>query len=210
MDRAVRLLLFSLAIPVGSLGVAAASRSLAASAAEAVPSAVEPVQLERPGEAAEERRDAPSEQTELSDEERRARARERTRQRVELMTATAAVEATDPDWAPAMERRITERFAAEAPPDFKLRSTICRTSLCIAEVETSTREAIVGQRGWHRFLGFKRGYAHFRGEEDGAFRTVVFIARDGHRLPGDRRASRGAADARQERPERPSGAEDIL
>ena len=214
MNLAGRLLLFSLAVSVGSLGVAIVRDSIAidVSTEEAVPSEVDrgqhwPGEFERDRAEPAERhgtREAPNEQAAaLTDEERLARSRERTRQRVELMTTTAANEAIDPDWAPAMEQRIAERFAANAPPDFKLRSTTCKTSICIAEIETPSGEASTGYTGWHRSLGFKRGYIHHRGEEDGSFRTVVFIARDGHRWPGSKRESLEAAVPPQSRPEPP-------
>ncbi|MDC0669030.1 hypothetical protein [Nannocystis radixulma] len=213
MNRAGRLFLFSLAVSGGALGIAVAGGSVAidVSAEEVVPGELERDRAE-PGErhgtrdVAKEEGEAPNEQAALlTDEEHQARSRERSRQRVELMTTTAAGEAVDPDWAPAMERRIAERFAANAPSDFKLRSASCKTSLCIAEIETPSDEASIGRTGWPRYLGFKRGYVHHRGEEGGSFRTVVFIARDGHRLPASKRESLQAAVSPRARPEPTAG-----
>jgi hypothetical protein len=197
MNRPVRLLLFSLAVSVGSLGVAIALGSLDASAEAVVPGEreqghAEPAERHGAREAPEgDRADEPA--APLTAEERLARARERSRQRVESIMATAANEAVDPAWAPAMERRIAESFAAHAPPGFKLRSATCKTTICVAELDTPSREASTGQTDWDRILGFERGYVQHRGEEDGAFRSVAFIARDGHRLPGGKRGPRGAA-----------------
>ena len=226
MNRAVRYLLFPAVVSAGSLGMVVARGSIDASTEGPVVSEVdrgqqwpgeferaqaEPAERHGTLEAPEEDRKAPNEQADpLTGEERRARALERRNQFVELMTTTAALEAIDPDWSPAMERQIAERFAANAPPEFKLRSTTCKTSLCIAEVETPSREAGTGQPGWRRFFGFKRGVIHYRGEEDGSFRTVVFIARDGHRLPSSKRDSREAAVSPQTRPESPPEATNIL
>jgi hypothetical protein len=197
MNRPVRLLLFSLAVSVGSLGVAIALGSLDVFAEEVVPGKLErggaePAERHGAREAPEgERANEPA--APLTAEERLARARDRSRQRVELIMATAANEAVDPAWAPAMERRIAESFAAHAPPDFKLRSATCKSTICVAELDTPSREASTGQTDWDRILGFERGYVQHRGEVDGAFRSVAFIARDGHRLPGGTRGPREAA-----------------
>lgn len=172
MDRIVRLSLFSVGLFIGSMCVILSGRSAEDSArihAEQAPS---------DREAATNR-----EASQTGDAEIAARVSQRAKRRAEFITAAAAGEADDPDWAPAAERRIAERFAARAPAGFKLRSAICKTSLCIAEIEAPSREASAEQSGWHRFLGASRGFVYHRGEEEGSFRTVVFIARDGHGFP---------------------------
>lgn len=198
MDRIVRLSLLTLGIFIGSVLVIVAGKfrdepqeeSLAVDGdgpywlgslapvhgAEALqrPIAVAP---EHGSEALE------GEKNELDDDELRTRALERARRRAERITVAAASEAIDPDWGRATEQQIAERFAAKAPVGFELLSATCKTSLCIVEVATPSREASTRQKGWARLFGFMRSHAYHRGEAGDGFRTVVFLVREGHDLP---------------------------
>jgi len=176
MDRAVRLVLFSLGVFSGSVLVIFATKAMDEAGGAVVPAEAA---REEGHEAHRERVEA----EELDDDELEARAREHATRRAEVISAAAASEAIDPDWGPAAEQTIIESFAARAPVGFKLHSTTCKTSLCIAEIETPSRMLSTQQSGWHRFLGVSSGFVYHRGDEGGAFRTVVFVARNGHTLP---------------------------
>jgi hypothetical protein len=118
-----------------------------------------------------------------TEEELAIRVRERGKQRAATITEAADSEPVDPDWGPATQQQITERFAVKAPIGFELQSVTCKTSLCIAEIETPSRKAGIQEVGWHRFLGSSRAYIH-HGEEGGdTHHVTVFLARDGHPLP---------------------------
>jgi hypothetical protein len=174
MDRAVRFSLFALGIFVGSLLVVVTSRSMDDEAE------VE-VELELRGE---EVAQSPTESPEeLDPAEIEIRGRERAERRVAAFLDAISREPVDPDWGPAQEQQIAESFAAEAPAGFKLLSTTCKTSLCIAEIETPSKKASRREMGWHRFLGFSKAHIHHHADEGGAHRTDVFIARAGHSLP---------------------------
>lgn len=176
MERAVRSVLFAFGVVIGSVFVIFATRAMDEPGEDAAPA--EPAR-----EKGHEARTEGAEADELDDDELEARAREHATRRAEVISAAAASEAVDPDWGPAAEQRIIERFAARAPVGFKLLSTTCKTSLCVAEIETPSRSVSTQQSGWHRFLGVSSGYVYHRGEEGSAFRTVVFVARNGHTLP---------------------------
>lgn len=176
MERAVRLVLFAFGIFIGSVLMIFATQAMDGPGEEATP--VE-VARERGHEALTVRAEAEV----LDDDELEARAHEYATRRAEVIAAVAAGEVVDPEWGPAAERSISERFAASAPVGFKLLSTTCKTSLCVTEVETPSRRVSTKQSGWHRFLGVSSGYVYHRGDEGGAFRSVVFSARDGHSLP---------------------------
>lgn len=176
MDRAVRLVLVLFGVFIGALLVIFATRAMDKPGEE----------VARAGAAREERQEARSEKAEaeeLDDDELEARAREHATRRADAISDAAAKEAVDPDWGPAAEQKIIERFAARAPVGFKLLSATCKASLCIAEVETPSLIVSTKESRWHQFLGASSGYVYHRGDEGGAFRTVVFIARNGHILP---------------------------
>ncbi len=176
MDRAVRLVLFSFGVFIGSVFVLFATRAVDEPGDDVAPA-------EAVSERGHEALSETAEAEELDDDELEARARENAAYRAEAISAAAASEAVDLDWGPAAEQMIIQRFAAKAPVGFKLLSTTCKTSLCIAEIETPSRLVSTRQSGWHRFLGVSSGYVYHRGDEGRAFRTVVFIARNGYTLP---------------------------
>lgn len=114
-----------------------------------------------------------------------AQQRERGERRAQALTSVAAREGIDPSWAPDMERRIAERFA-HAPAGITLTSTICKTSLCIAEFEST--EFVAGgateRLSGRVFLGFAHGFVvHAEPGKSGARRSVAYLAREGHSLP---------------------------
>lgn len=204
MDRAVRFSLFALGIFIGSVFIAFVTQSsdddhddvvedqdeilvdngrkLNWLGEEFAQVRAEQVLEDTIGEAREKGREALNEEG-LDNDDFEAQVRARSKARADLITAAVAAEAADPEWGPATEQQMVERFAAKAPAGFELISTTCKTSLCIAEITTPSRKASLKQTRWHRFFGLSRAYIHHRGEEGDRFRTVVFLARDGHSLP---------------------------
>jgi hypothetical protein len=193
MDRAVRFSLFALGISIGSVFVIFASQSLGVGRSdergfahlgeEFAEMHTEELVRRDFAEARERSQTALKRAEDPVEGDLEEQVRKRGKRRAALITEAAEREAVDPDWAPAMETRIVERFAAKAPPDFELLSITCKTSMCIAQIATPSRKASVGQVGWHRYFGLSRAYVHHRGEDGDGFRTDVFLARDGHSLP---------------------------
>lgn len=113
-----------------------------------------------------------------------ARNRELAERRAKLIDELAAREAVDPSWAPDMQRQMIEQFAARAPKGAKLLSATCKTSLCIAEVESLSRRDSTGQTGWSGMFGLRRGFVmNVESPIEGQYRSFVYLARDGHSLP---------------------------
>jgi hypothetical protein len=197
MDRAVRLSLFALGIIIASVFVVFASKAmnlhesrddhgfgmLGEDVAQLRAEQALQSDLAEVHEAGREPLEESLQEQDLDGAELEDHVRERGKRRAALITAAAERESVDPDWGPATERQIIERFAIKAPAEFELLSAMCKTSICIAEVQTPSRKASIGQMGWHRFFGLSRAYVHHRGETDDGFHTVVFLARDGHSLP---------------------------
>jgi hypothetical protein len=198
MDRAVRFSLFALATCVGVLFVTFASNStdeteegiVLAEGGRDVGVLNEKIGQQRVELAWQTNVEA-SRQAQLeapeppfeSEEDLEMRVRERGRQRAATITEAVDREPVDPDWGPATQTEITERFMIKAPLGFELQSVACKTSLCMAEIETPSRKAGIQEVGWHRFLGLSRAYIHHGDEGGDTHRVTVFLARDGHPLP---------------------------
>lgn len=189
MDRVVRFSLFSLSALIGSLFMIVASQSeedevaLAEGGHEA---GVPGEEVSRLGAQRSENeiREAASEPVEEPDwAALEILQRARSERRVATMTAAAAREPIDPEWGPATEQKISERFAAEAPVGFELLSATCKTTLCVAEIQSASRKQSAEQLAWSEFLGLSRGFVHRRADQGDGSRTVVFLAREGHSLP---------------------------
>jgi hypothetical protein len=113
-----------------------------------------------------------------------ARDREDGERRANLVNELAAQEAEDPSWAPGMLQEIAERFAIHGPEGAQLVSSICKTSLCIVEIAPLSRSDSTGQMRWNRMLGLKRGFViNHETDVKGQYRSVVYLAREGHHLP---------------------------
>lgn len=121
---------------------------------------------------------------ELDLEAMEARDRDVGQRRATLIRERADQEDMDPNWAPAMQRHIAEQFAAQGPAGAKLVSATCKTSLCIAEIESLSSRDSTGQMGWAAMFGLGRGFVmNHETAIDGQYRSVVYLARDGHSLP---------------------------
>lgn len=127
--------------------------------------------------------DAPASEP-LSPEQRDVQERELSERRAAQIRAAAAREDVDPGWATTMERQIADSFAAHAPPQSRLLSASCKTTLCVVEVELSAQFADSTTLDWPRLLQLSRGFiVHHDPGPDGYRRTIAFLARDGHSLP---------------------------
>lgn len=166
MDRALRFTLFALCAFAGGLVTILVSQSRDEPQAQVVPIADEP-------------------EEELDWDQLAIREREQGEQRAEVIRAAAAREPVDPEWAPITQRQIADRFAVHGPSGSTLISATCKTSLCIVEIETLSPAESGGLQRWHRFFGLSRGWVLPREPaQDGPSRSVIFLARDGHSLPG--------------------------
>jgi hypothetical protein len=193
MDRAVRFSLFALGTFIGSLFVLFATQSTDTGDDEAVlgkggreidalGEEVAQLRAELAWRGATATADEDSQEPDWGELE--IREREQGERRAAAITAVAARETVDPDWGPATERQIADQFAAHGPPDATLLSVTCKSTLCIAEMETSSRKKSTGQLAWRAFFGLSRGFVlHRESTPDRGFRSVVFLAREGHRLP---------------------------
>jgi hypothetical protein len=171
MDRSLRFVLFMTGTVLGGLLVAFAGKSTDRAKAE-VDALGEELAI----------RDVPREEPDL--DELAIREREQGERRAEAITAAADREAVDPDWGPPTQRQIVDRFATEAPPGTTLISATCKTTLCIAEIESIGRDGSIGPPTWMALFGLPRGFVlPPEPSQDGTYRSVVFLARDGHSLP---------------------------
>jgi hypothetical protein len=112
--------------------------------------------------------------------------RERTEGRAELIERTLRTEAVDLPWAQQAERTIAQVVKTDpALKDARLVSTECRSTLCRIETgHPSRREgARFGQALPNRLSGFPSGTMRLQARGAGDFRTVIYLARDGHRVP---------------------------
>ncbi|PRP92823.1 hypothetical protein ENSA5_47360 [Enhygromyxa salina] len=125
-------------------------------------------------------------------EEMIARDRDIAERRAAAITAAAEREAVDPDWAPAVELQIAEGLAAHGPSGATLISTVCKTTLCIAEIEHPPGDDGTGHVNWLVVFGLSHGFFMRHEPESGAgARTVAYLARDGHSLPRAEPSSAG-------------------
>ncbi len=112
------------------------------------------------------------------------RERELSKQRAATLAATAEREAVDPSWGPITERKIAKRFTNRAPAGTKLLSVVCKTTLCVAEIQHSRPRSGNTSLDWRAILGLSRGLiVHGEPTASGRRHSVAYLARDGHRLP---------------------------
>lgn len=120
----------------------------------------------------------------VDDETSIVRNRELFERRAAAINAAVEREEVDLGWAPAMERQITEGLVAHGPPGTKLISTICKTTLCMAELEFPPVGGGTGYVNWLTAFGLSRGlFVHHEAESGMGARTDAYLARDGYSLP---------------------------
>jgi hypothetical protein len=117
-----------------------------------------------------------------------AEVRERTERRAELIERTLRTEPVDARWAQQAERTITETLARDPIlQKARLVATECRSTLCRIEAGHASRTegARFGQALPNRLSGFPSGTMRVQARGDRDFRTVIYLAREGHRVPRD-------------------------
>ncbi len=113
-----------------------------------------------------------------------AREREMSERRAAVIGAAVNREAVDPDWARAMQLRIASGVAAHGASGSRLISTICKTTICVAEIEHPPGDDGTGHLSWRAMFGLSRGFVvHHEPTSGGGHRSVAYLARDGYSLP---------------------------
>jgi hypothetical protein len=164
LDRAIRFTLFGFGILVGALFVILSGES------------PDDGQVARRSLELIERQSTPTEEPDFA--ALAIRERSRGERRAAVITAAFSAEDVDPKWAPVTEQEIVDRWATEGPPESRLISATCKTTLCIAEIDTRSGAPSIGPLFWQR-LSLPRGFV-FQAD---IHRTIVFLAREGHSLP---------------------------
>lgn len=128
-----------------------------------------------------------------------AREHELAERRAQAITAVADREAVDSSWAPAVELQIADGLAAHGPPGAKLLSAICKTTLCIAEMEHPPGDDGTSHVNWLTVFGLSRGFfVRHEPESDTGARTMAYLVRDGYLLPSVEPSTVGSdADGQQ-------------
>jgi hypothetical protein len=106
--------------------------------------------------------------------------------RAELIERTLKSESVDAAWASHAERAIAAAVAADPVLRAgRLVATVCRTSLCRVEASHgSRREALrFGTVLPNRLAAFPSGTMRVLPAAEHDFRTVIYLAREGHRVP---------------------------
>jgi hypothetical protein len=112
--------------------------------------------------------------------------KERTDRRAELIERSLRAEPVDAAWARQAERTISETVAADPVlRSARLLSTECRSTMCRIEAGHSSRGegSRFGSALPNRLGGFPSGTMRVQARGDRDFRTVIYLAREGHRIP---------------------------
>jgi hypothetical protein len=110
---------------------------------------------------------------------------DRDRRRFEGLARKLAAEPVDRTWAPATEQLITETLKKPAFTGSKLVATTCHTTLCRFEVvhDTDAAGRKFGSTLPTRLPSLPSG--SMRNAEGDQRKTIVYVAREGHRVPRD-------------------------
>ncbi len=115
-----------------------------------------------------------------------ARAQDHAERRVALLDATLRAEGPDTPWAGASERTIREVSVNPELAGSSVQSVECRTTICRVEVLHDSEQAAdrFGGPFLAKLPNLPRGMVRrYPPDADGRSRSVVFLAREGHRLP---------------------------
>jgi hypothetical protein len=109
----------------------------------------------------------------------------RDRKRFEGLARKLAAEPLDPRWAPTAERLIADTLAKPVFKGSKLLDATCRSTLCRFEVshETDAVRSRFGSTLPTRLPSMPSG--SMRNAEGSDRKTIVYVAREGHRVPRD-------------------------
>jgi hypothetical protein len=123
----------------------------------------------------------------VSPEVLQARERQQTQRIIAALDTHLRGETYDTQWAPQTEQEIAEVFAGAAPAvESTLQHLACQATLCRLEVSHTDNEA---ERAFMMRLGQLEAFTDAEAfyerieHEDGSIATVVYAARQGHRLP---------------------------
>jgi hypothetical protein len=118
--------------------------------------------------------------------EREAQERQRIEQVVSHLDDSFHNESYDSDWAAQIETEITEDFKGIEWNSSTLTDTNCRSTLCrvvVTHKNVGAADEFVARMGTLQAFANTEGFYQHVTLEDGASATVVYIARQGHRLP---------------------------
>jgi hypothetical protein len=109
----------------------------------------------------------------------------RDRKRFEGLARKLAAEPLDPRWAPTAERLIADTLGKPVFKGSKLLEATCRSTLCRFEVshETDAARSRFGSTLPTRLPSMPSG--SMRNAEGTDRKTIVYVAREGHRVPRD-------------------------
>ena len=107
------------------------------------------------------------------------------KRRFEGLAIKLAAEPVDRSWAPATERLIADTLARPAFKGSKLLAASCRSTLCRFEVshDSETDRRTFSSTLPNRLPSLPSG--SMRNAEGSERKTIVYVAREGHRIPRD-------------------------
>jgi hypothetical protein len=129
--------------------------------------------------------DAPS-IPEMDPEEREAQERQHTEQIVSNLDDSLQSEPSDDSWAAQIEAGIAEDFRAGDWKGSKLQDANCRSTLCrlvVAHERLEAADGFVPRMGMLQAFANTEAFYQTVTLEDGTPATVIYLARQGHRLP---------------------------
>ena len=107
------------------------------------------------------------------------------KRRFEGLAVKLAAEPVDRSWAPATERLIADTLAKPAFKGSKLLAATCRSTLCRFDVshDSETDRRTFSSTLPNRLPSLPSG--SMRNAEGNERKTIVYVAREGHRIPRD-------------------------
>ena len=114
-----------------------------------------------------------------------AHAAARDRRRFAALAGKLEAEAVDPAWAPATERLVAETLTKPVFAGSTLLGATCRSTLCRLEVQHESEDH---RRRFARTLPTRLPAlpsGSMRNGEGEALTSIVYVAREGHRIPRD-------------------------
>ncbi|MGH8593313.1 MAG: hypothetical protein ACREV3_05505 [Gammaproteobacteria bacterium] len=107
-------------------------------------------------------------------------------ERMQALESSLQNEPLDSDWSPQAREQITEVFASKELAETSLEHIECRSTLCRVEVE---HDDLRKRREFELWFPFKvaeilpRIAMRYVENDNGSSGTIIYLAREGHRLP---------------------------
>jgi len=123
---------------------------------------------------------------EMDPEEREMQERQNTEQIVSNLDDFLQSQSYDDSWAAQIEADIAEDFRADDWEGSKLQDADCRSTLCrlvVAHERPEAADAFVPRMGLLQAFANTEAFYQTITLEDGEPATVIYLARQGHRLP---------------------------